>query len=288
MWDKIISGSAKGRDAHPKPPAIYGGEDLAGKRVLVWCDQGIGDEILYSSMYAELIARAEFATIEAEDRLVPVFRRSFPQAAIVPRNQGGADHDYQMSTGHLGRLLRPDAAAFPFRLKYLRAPESLSNELGLSYQWSAGTRDVVGIAWRSANKINGDIKSAYAIEFEELFKRPDIFVASLQYGEVTPEVEGLPVYVHPFIDQVESLDDAFAQVSAMDVVVTTSNTTAHIAGALGVKTALLLPLIEPERLPWYWRWGAGDTTPWYPNMRIFRGEGDRWCRDALNHALKWI
>ena len=285
MWYELISKGVKGRGAHPEPPAIYDGEDLAGKRVLVWCDEGLGDEILYATMYSELIARAGYVTIEAESRLVPVFQRSFPQATVVTRNQGGTDHDYQMSAGQVGLLLRPDAESFPFRFSYLQPP-ALSHDLRLNYFFESGLREVVGIAWRSVNKINGGIKSAHATEFEELFKRPDIFVASLQYGEVTPEVNGLPVYVHPFIDQIESLDDAFAQVAAMDQVVTTSNTTAHIAGALGIKTALLLPLVEPERLPWYW--GTGDTALWYPNMRIFRGGGLDWCRNALSQALTWI
>jgi ADP-heptose:LPS heptosyltransferase len=97
-----------------------------------------------------------------------------------------------------------------------------------------------------------------------------VFV-SLQYGdcrEAVTEVRdrlGISIHIDPSVDALTDLDSFASQVAAVDLVLSIDNATVHMAGALGRPVWTLLPF-APD-----WRWGAqGDTTPWYPTMRLFR------------------
>ena len=100
---------------------------------------------------------------------------------------------------------------------------------------------------------------------------PGIRLLSLQYGDTCAEREalrrdtGIEVHADPEIDTFNDIDDLAALIAACDVVVTVSNTNAHLAGALGQRTWLLID----SRLDW--RWGLDDDdTLWYPRARLFR------------------
>jgi hypothetical protein len=96
---------------------------------------------------------------------------------------------------------------------------------------------------------------------------------NLQYGDCAAEIAaakrafGVDILDDPEIDPLASLEDFFAQVAAMDLVVSTSNTTVHVAGALNIPTWLLIP--RGEGALWYWFMDRSDS-PWYPSVRIFR------------------
>src|SRR6185312_5650483 len=87
---------------------------------------------------------------------------------------------------------------------------------------------------------------------------------------------GIEVYQDPEVDAMGDLDDFFAQVAALDLVVSTSNTTVHVAGALNVNCWLLLP--HGVGTLWYW-FADREDSPWYPSLRLFRQtelNGDSW------------
>ena len=98
---------------------------------------------------------------------------------------------------------------------------------------------------------------------------------SLQYGDHSSEIReveselGLKIIQDPSIDPLQELDGFAAQVAAMDLVITTSNTTAHVAGALGVPVWTLVPRLGSGALLWYW-FRSGSTSPWYDSMTLFR------------------
>ncbi|MFY9643830.1 MAG: hypothetical protein WAK29_01545, partial [Terriglobales bacterium] len=103
-----------------------------------------------------------------------------------------------------------------------------------------------------------------------LFERTDLRWISLQYGDPS-ELEnqvasaGAPIHVDRAVDQLTNIDLFAAQVAAMDLVITIDNSTAHLAGALGIPTFVLLPF-APD-----WRWlQSGEESPWYPTLRLFR------------------
>jgi ADP-heptose:LPS heptosyltransferase len=106
--------------------------------------------------------------------------------------------------------------------------------------------------------------------FASLFARSDIRWVSLQYGdhnelENQAAAAGAPLLVDRSVDQFSDVDLFAAQIAAMDMVVTVDNSTAHLAGALGVPALVLLPFVSD------WRWlQAREDSPWYPTLRLFR------------------
>ena len=233
----------------PQPP--WQGENLKDKAILVWPEQGIGEEIRFASMIPDLLNCAAHVLVEADPRLVPLFQRSFPgnpiiSKAIPPLPEAcREDIHFQIPCGDLGKWFRDDFESFPNRDQYLVADSSLRNQLRNRYQ--DGTTDLlVGVAWSSNNKNIGDDKSLPLLDLVPLAGIPGIRLVDLQYGDTKAQRDaftsktGTNILHDDGIDQMADLDAFAAQVAAMDLVVTISNTTAHFAGALGVPTWVML------------------------------------------------
>jgi ADP-heptose:LPS heptosyltransferase len=242
---------------------------------LIWCDQGVGDAILHSTMLADLRPIAGAVRIETDPRLVPLFVRSFPWAEAVASGAEGerdADVDFQVSAGSLGRFLRPTRQSFPPAAPFLRAAPAAVAALRARYREAAGGRPLVGLSWRSSAS---RFKNAPLAEWGPILATGGHFV-SLQYGETAADIEaasavtGIRVAVDPSVDPLLDLDAFAAQVAAMDLVVTTSNTTAHVAGALGIPCWVMVP--KGRGALWYW-FDDADRSPWYGSVRLFHQEG---------------
>lgn len=265
----------------PTPPTYWSGEDLAGKTILVWTDQGPGDEILYANMFGDVIARAGQCIIACSARMAPIFARSFPKAKVAPYRYDGAANesfayrvDVQTAATSLGQFFRTDVAHFPQHQGYLKSDVDLTSALRARYRALAPGNLVVGLSWRSKAKEIGALKSADLPTWSELLSVPGVTFVNLQYGECAAELAdvkqrlGVDIFHDDSVDALKSMDDFFAQVAAMDLVVSTSNTTVHAAGSMNVPTWLLLSGAAGG--PWYW-FENGETNPWYPSVRTRRG-----------------
>ncbi|WP_300298218.1 hypothetical protein [Ferrovibrio sp.] len=140
----------------------------------------------------------------------------------------------------------------------------------------AGGRPRIGLSWRSANADFGPQKSLRLDDFTPLFAAVDAFWVDLQYGDTTAERTALQagqdiaLWRDPAIDPLRDMDAAAAQYAALDLVITTSNTAAHLAGALGLPVWLLLPA-PGYGLLWYWFLDRPDS-PFYSSLQCFRQE----------------
>ena len=293
--DDIIS---KNRDL---PQPSWDGSNLNGKSILVWAEQGIGDEIMFTSILPTLSQMTEKIIIECNLRLVPLFQRSFPQIQFFSRQNLPHPHlldeniDYQIPMGGLGRWLRTDEDSFDrSKQSYLTACTNRSVRIRKRYQKLAGGRMLVGISWKSTgiNWRRALLKSTVLEDWTSILSQQDCYFINLQYGDVKEELAqlqqqtGLIIYQDEEIDSLRNLDDFAAQVSALDLVISTSNTTVHVAGALGKPVWTLLSYI-PD-----WRWMLErEDTPWYPSMRLFRqSETGDWPRifAQVNSALEQL
>ena len=278
-YEKRFEGTESYQHRRPTPPPYWKGEDLTGKSILIWTEQGIGDQILYSSMIPDVIARAGRCIIECKDRLTPIFTRSFPEATVATyRSQAEAATppdglDFQSPVGSLGGHLRPSLESFPRRSRYMTADPARASVLRERYSSIAPGNLIVGLSWRSKNAEIGEIKSADLVLWRDILVMPGVTFVNLQYGDCATELAeveaafGTVVVQDSGIDPLTDMDAFFAQVAAMDLVISTSNTTVHVAGALGVPTWLIL-LGSPADV-WYWFRGRSDS-PWYVSLRIFR------------------
>ena len=130
---------------------------------------------------------------------------------------------------------------------------------------------LVGLAWNSVNVKMGHRKSLPLAAYAPLTEITGIRFIDLQYGDTAVAREafetetGVEVFHDPDIDQLQDLDAFAAQVAAMDLVISVSNTTVHLAGALGIPTWVVV-----NTLPLCVWMLEGETSPWYPSLRLFR------------------
>lgn len=262
--------------------------------LLLWGEQGIGDQILYASVLPELEGLPQRKYVALDKRLIPLFARSMPGFEFIDLAGVGDDLDFaeQLPLGSLPGLFRstverfrkarhPFLVADPVRARTLREKITRPGKL------------VCGVSWASTRKFLGQHKSVSLEQMLPILSWDRLHFVDLQYGDTAAERQALQAQrgiVMQHLDEVnifDDLDGLAALIQACDVVVTTSNTTAHMAGALGKETLLLLP--RGRGRLWYWSDYDGHN-PWYPTIHSFEQHrpGD-WSQpmaaitDYLNH-----
>ena len=273
------------------PQPLWDGTGLSDKSVLVWTEQGVGDEIMFANMLDTLSWMADKIITECEERLVPLFQRSFPKIQFVSREQKpnpillDKDIDYQVPIGSLAQWLRKNESQFPKKGSYLSASSEKVSQLRDKYKRLTDDRFLVGISWKSINHGIEKEKSTILENWTPILSQPDCFFVNLQYGDIKQEIgeyyssTGILIYTDQEINPLTNLDDFAAQISALDLVISISNTTVHISGALGKKVWTLLPYV-PD-----WRWMLKrEDTPWYPTMKLFRQSQMNDWRDVFQRV----
>ncbi|MBF0307649.1 MAG: tetratricopeptide repeat protein, partial [Alphaproteobacteria bacterium] len=260
---------------HPQPR--WRGEDLRGRTILVHGEQGPGDLLLYGTMLPDLIAAGARVILECDPRMCAIFERSLPGLSAVPMtdpvNPRTRDPaiDFVSPIASLAQYLRPDFDAFPTRARYLSPDPALTETLRARHRGLGGRR-VVGLSWRSKATDLGWAKSTRLADWGPILGVPGCAFVNLQYGDCAEELAeveraGVRVFDDPEVDPLVDMDAFAAQVAACDLVISTSNTTVHMAGALGVPVWTMLP--TGHGLLHYWQQRREDS-PWYASVRLFR------------------
>jgi tetratricopeptide (TPR) repeat protein len=254
----------------------WDGSSLQDKTILLYAEQGLGDEILFASCFSEMIAMAKHCVIECEPRLAPLFSRSFPSATVVDSNRTDTGWllnvpkiDVQVAAGSLPRFLRPTVESFASAPAYLVADERRVN------YWQArlaelGTGPKVGICWRSG-LLKGERLKHYSslTQWGDIFDVPGVQFVNLQYGECADELReaedlfGIGITVFPELDLRNAIDDSAALMASLDLVISAGTSVSEIAGAVGV---------DVFRLDKYGRQMdtlGTDRMPWHPAMTLF-------------------
>ena len=264
-------------------PAFHPPRDL-DSRVLVWGEQGVGDEVMFGSMLGEFRGHCGRLLVQMDKRLIPLFRRSLPsdvefyeRGTVVPEDR----YDSHIPIGSLGLHLRPSRESFEgHRGAYLKAEEDRVRALRASFELAEGER-LIGVSWRSSNPETGAGRSLPLWELAQVLGGEGRRLVNLQYGEVQQEITealeraGVVVEQVPGLDCQNDLDGLAALIGACDEVVSIGNATAHLAGALGQRTTVLLPVpgmrsIHNRANPG-WRWlASGVESPWYENIVVLR------------------
>ena len=212
------------------------GEDLAGRRLIVWYEQGLGDQIFFARFVAPLKAQGAEVSLVCAPELVRLFDplgvTLIPAVgqARIPR------HDYWVMAGSLPARLGFDPTTEAFQ-PFLAAPPARAG--------TAGT----GVVWR------GNPKYAYDAQ------------RSLDETTGRSLLEALPgaVSLAPEDTGAQDFADTAALVAGLDQVVCVDTAVAHLAASMGKPTWVLLSSISTD-----WRWGQeANTTPWYPTVRLF-------------------
>ena len=266
------------------------GCDLASKTILVWAEQGIGDQIMFASVLHLLAQKSQRVVVGIEPRLVAIFQRSFPSIAFFSQFDLpdlcvlGHSIDYQIPIASLGQHFLNIETTFPKQRSYLIPCSEKVQQFEHRYKQLADGRPLIGISWRGGNK-GKESRNISLKQWADLIAMRNFCFINLQYGDVIDEINeftaatGIPIYSDGQVDSSKDLDDFFAQVAAMDLVVSIANSTAHIAGSLGKPALIFLPHV-PD-----WRWMLDRTDSlWYPEITLLRQSREGSWSDVLQQA----
>ena len=252
---------------------------LKNDKILVVKEQGIGDEILYGSMYPDLINNFPNVIIESDHRLISLFKRSFDS---VNKNRfhnylnfsGNKKKLEQFKTviyaGSLGKLFRNKISDFP-KKRFLKSNKKLQEKIKIDLD-KLNNLKKVGISWKSKREHYGKYKSIDLPLLLPILKLKELFFINMQYGDCEKEIKEFnnknKTNIHTFddVDLFNDFEGAGALLKNLDLFITVSNSTAHLAGALGVPTWL----IKPKNHATFHYWNQPkEVSPWYESIKIF-------------------
>ena len=250
---------------------------VVNKTIFIWAEQGIGDQILFSSLLYDAFRTQNHFYVALEPRLINLFKRSFSHLDHVTfisihERLAESKYDFHLPIGSLGKFFRNSIEDFNSHPKaYLKTDEiqvsTLRNKIKKNPQ------KICGISWMSQNAEIGKEKSLSLTELLPILSIPNITFINLQYGETKKEINsilnqhGIEIYTIDEIDNFNDLDGLASLINACDYIVTSSNVTAHIAGALNKETYLLIPYAHGR----IWYWGESENKSlWYPSIKIYR------------------
>jgi len=246
--------------------------------VILWREQGIGDMIMYAAPAIACRPLAKHVALETNQRLRTLLQRSFPDMSVVCREDMPADFLARKNivahcpNGDLPHLLKLDMDHYPGRDGFLVPQPVEVRRLRDRYQLLFPGKRLIGISWRSGNSASAIIRSIDLQHWMPLFEIEDCAFVSLQYGDISKDVErlreetGVEVYIDPEVDAMQDMDRFAAQLSAVDLVISVDNSTVHVAGALGMATWAFIPTASD------WRWLTPDRTDtiWYRSVSLLR------------------
>ena len=256
---------------------LFNGSTLDNNaKILVLREQGVGDEILYGSMYPDLLEKNQNVTFECDERLIPLFQYSlnqnnkdkFTKLGNISNHEDKLKiYDFVIYAGSLGKFFRNDINLFP-KTSYLNVEQEFINEAKNKVA-RLKNRFNIGISWKSFKNRYAREKSLELEELINIFKTPNCNFINIQYGDVNEEINNFSSKYKIEITTIKDLDLYKNLVSVagllknLDLFITVSNSTAHLAGALGVKTLL----IKPHNHATYHYWNQPTSkTPWYSSV----------------------
>lgn len=251
--------------------------------LVIYGEQGLGDEIVFASCVHDAQKVAKHVTIECDHRLEGLFRRSFPDCDVfgtrlITTKEWTRKLDAQVACGGLPEHFRPTKDACP-KTPYLVAdPER-------RLQWRALFKSygkpVIGICWSGGNKFTKRALRRVGLEsFRPLIETTDAIFVSLQHQDAAEEINatGLPVKQFHWATLTDDYDDTAALVAELDMVVGIHTTVHHVAGAMGVPSVILVPH-NPT-----WMYVTGDSLAWYASQKFHRQRKDEAWVDCIRRV----
>jgi tetratricopeptide (TPR) repeat protein len=282
-WPKYESrrkaGSVAAREY--REPAWSGEEDLAGRTILLYGEQGLGDVIQFCR-YVPLVARrASRVILEVPSSLKPLIESLDGVEIVVGEGEPRPNFDLHCSLLSLPLAFATDLSTIPAGVPYLSAPKAALEKWSELLPRTDAPR--IGIVWAgNPNHRNDHNRSIGLQDLRPLFELTDVRFVSLQKELGAGDLDKLqasPRVVHCG-ESITSFLDTAAIVSLLDLVITVDTSVAHLAGALGKPVWVLLPF-APD---WRWLLDRNDS-PWYPTARLFRQARPGDWAGVIDHVI---
>lgn len=268
------------------PGEVWRGQDVRGKIVYVHIEQGLGDHIQMTRYVPLIEARGAKVALEAPPELASLAARSFPTADLITGVVKQMRYHYYIPLMSLPLAFGTLVDTVPANVPYLRAdPQAIET-------WRKRLAEIsglkVGLVWAGSPGHPNDRNRSIALkEFVPLKSVPNVRFVSLQKGAAVAQLAQVPeLEIIDWTDQLQTLDDTAALISALDLVIAVDTSVAHLAGALAAPVWTLLA-IAPD-----FRWMLErEDSPWYPTMRLFRQEKvEDWpsvIRRVVDELARW-
>ncbi|MFZ5780489.1 MAG: tetratricopeptide repeat protein [Pseudomonadota bacterium] len=247
-------------------PAWDGGE-IAGKRILLYPEQGLSDVLLFVRFARELKRRGAVVLVLCQAPLKDLLASADDIDQVVAEGEKLPSFDVHASLVSLPHLCRVDFARMAGEPPYLQAPKNSRIRLGHTEK----ARLRVGIYWAATpGRAQDRPRSVPFAELMALAGDPDLLVFSLQGGVHQKDIQqaGAEGLVHDVGRGIFDFAEAASALSQLDVLVSIDAPIAHLAAAMGLRTWVL----APATADWRWQLGGADA-PWYPSARLFRQSG---------------
>lgn len=253
------------------------------KHLLVFSEQGIGDIIFFISLLRIVKKRVGNITISVDARLLSILSRSFPEVNFIDTDAplDASLYDAQIPLSSLPVIINMNPVMDGRRVPYLVANDQIVQ--ALQNNSCSKKQFKCGVAWKSSNNKIGKDKSILLSDLNDIFQVDSCIFVNLQYGDTREEIEdlenncGAKLTTYDDIDLFNSIDGLLSIIHTCDFIVTTSNLTAHLAGALGKTTFLLVPYSAGR----IWYWHDEMISSWYPSISLFSQDQNFKWNDAI-------
>lgn len=243
----------------------WDGEDPAGRKLLLYGEQGFGDTIQFARFAGLLTERGARVMLQCQRPLVRLLSSLPKLDVVVPDDEPPPVFDIQAPLMDVPGLIGVGLADLPGRFPYLAADPSLA-EIWRSRL--SASKPKVGLVWQGNPTSPSERgRSIPLSHLAPLLARPGIAWYSVQHGSGREQVADLPSEIRPedLGQHLRDFADTAAVLANLDLVFTTCTSVAHLAGALGRPTWVMLR----HAADWRWMTDRNDS-PWYPSVRLFR------------------
>ena len=254
----------------PRCTPVWDGTNPAGRRIMLFAEQGLGDTIQFVRFANSLKEFGATVFIECQPPLVPLLANAAGLDGVFARDDRLPEFDVAVPLLSVPHRLNTSVDSIPADVPYLAASDELTDH------WARHLAPIeslkIGIAWQgAAGHLDDNRRSIPLTAFAPLSRIDGVTLISLQKGHGIEQLDAgsLDFDVVRLPDDVDTTNGAFMDTAAimqqLDLVVTSDTAIAHLAGALGVRAWIALST-GPD-----WRWLMDrDDSPWYPSARLFR------------------
>lgn len=251
--------------------------NLFDKDILVYSDCGLGDTIMYSRFLPILKQKVRNLTLQTDKELISLIKESMPSIEIIKKGEQIPNYDIVISLMDTQYALNLDFTQISNKEPYLKANQELINEYKKINIFKTKNKKI-GLCWQGNKKI---FKNR-AIDFkdiENLLTKENCSFYSFQMEDSQIETEK----IHKLKNYIKDFSDTAALLKNMDLMITIDSSVAHLAGALGIKTFLLLP----KTAEWRWFYDE-DKTIWYNSVKIFRQKETNNWEEVIKRVYREI